>query len=74
MKKLKEHTYGRHIYMEIELDNGQTAEIDVFLRDDGKESYFTSADCDIRPDVPQEKKEEAVKLRQTIIDAFCELY
>lgn len=42
MKKLKEHTYGTHIYMQLEL-NGKIYEVDFFLRNDG-EHYKTSAD------------------------------
>lgn len=42
MRKLIEHTYGLHIYMKLELDNGRVEEIDVYLRDDG-EHYSVSS-------------------------------
>lgn len=42
MKKLVEHTYGQHIYMKMELDNGRVEEIDVYLRDDGEHYKVTS--------------------------------
>ena len=42
MKKLVEHTYGLHIYMKMELDNGRIEAIDVYLRDDG-EHYKVSS-------------------------------
>ena len=42
MKKLVEHTYGLHIYMKMELDNGRIEAIDVYLRDDG-EHYRVSS-------------------------------
>lgn len=43
MKKLKEYTDGGHIYMALELDNGEQHEIDVYIREDG-ETYKTDAD------------------------------
>ena len=58
MKKLKEHTYGTHIYMQLEL-NGKTYEVDCFFRNDG-EHYKTSAD----------ETEE----REKVIEAFNLLY
>lgn len=60
MQKIKEHTYGLHIYMQLELDNGEQHEIDVYLRDDGTH-YKTTGDSD-------ETK------RAEIIRAFNELY
>ena len=60
MKKLIEHTYGTHIYMKLELDNGVIAEVDEYLRNDGSK-IKTSADND-----------EA--LRSQIIEAYNKLY
>ena len=60
MRKLIEHTYGGHIYMKMELDNGRIEEIDVFLREDG-ECYKTSGDYNM-------------ELRKEIIKAFNKLY
>ena len=42
MRKLIEHTYGLHIYMKLELDNGRIEEIDVYLRDDGEHYQVSS--------------------------------
>lgn len=69
MIKLKEHTYGNHIYMKIRLDNGRIEEIDVFLDKNGKEKYKTSADngMELNP-------ETHTKVRNEIIDAFNKLY
>lgn len=58
MKKLKEHTYGTHIYMQLEL-NSKTYEVDCFLRNDG-EYFKTSAD--------------GTKEREKVIEAFNLLY
>lgn len=60
MKKLIEHTCGTHIYMKMELDNGQIEEIDVYVREDG-EHYKTSCDND-------------TEARQEIIDTFNKLF
>lgn len=46
MKKLIEHTYGNHIYMALELDNGARHEIDVYLQDAGVKRYETTGDDD----------------------------
>ena len=59
-RKLIEHTYGPHIYMQLQLDCGAIVEIDVYFREDGTH-YRTSADND-------------PATRQTIIKAFNELY
>jgi hypothetical protein len=61
MKKLVEHTYGRHIFMRIEMPDGAEEEIDAYIRAGGW-SYSTSAD-----DRSWERREE-------IIAAFQELY
>lgn len=58
MKKLKESTYGAHIYMKLELD-GNIYEIDCYLRDGG-EIYRTSAD--------------GTEMRDVVIYAFNQLY
>lgn len=63
MLKLAEHTYGSHIFMRIKLDNGRIEEIDVYLDENGKETYRTSAD----PGNHQE-------VREQIIEAFKKLY
>jgi len=60
MRVITEHTYGSHIFMRLELDSGEIAEIDVMLRSTG-EYYETSADDD-------------EKRRLEIIDAFNQLY
>lgn len=60
MKKLKEYTGGPHIYMALELDNGEHHEIDVYIRETG-EIYRTTGDDD-------ESK------RAEIIRAFNALY
>lgn len=58
MKKIKEHTYGLHVYMELELD-GKQYEVDYYLRNDG-EHFKTTADG-----TPE---------REKVIAAFYELY
>lgn len=61
MKVLKEHTYGNHIFMEIELD-GKREEIDCFCGLDYSWNHFrTTADND-----PNRRKQ--------VIEAFKELY
>ena len=60
MKKLAEHTNGGHIWMALELDNGERHEIDVYIREDG-ESYKTDAD-------------DNEELRREIGFAFSRLY
>lgn len=70
--KLKEHTYGTHIYMKMELNNGRIEEIDVYLRNDG-EHYVTSADHGIELYKGKEL-EKRKQLRREIIDTFHELY
>lgn len=39
MRKIEEHTYGPHIHMKLELDNGRIEEIDVYFDNNGQESY-----------------------------------
>lgn len=46
MKKLVEHTYGLHIYMKMELDNGRIEAIDVYLRDDGEHYRVSSPEIE----------------------------
>lgn len=46
MKKLVEHTYGLHIYMKMELDNGRIEAIDVYLRDDGEHYKVSSPEIE----------------------------
>lgn len=58
MKKLKEHTYGTHIYMQLELDD-KIYEVDCFLRNDG-EHFKTTAD--------------GTEEREKVIEAFNLLY
>lgn len=58
MRKLKEHTYGEHIYMQLELSD-KIYEVDCFLRDDG-EHFKTSAD--------------GTEEREKVIEAFNLLY
>lgn len=58
MKKLKEHTYGTHIYMQLELE-GKIYEVDCFFRNDG-EYYKTTAD--------------GTEEREKVIEAFSFLY
>ena len=58
MKKIKEHTYGSHIYMKLEID-GNEYEIDCYLRN-GYETYKTSAD--------------GTEMRDVVIDTFNQLY
>lgn len=60
MKKIKEYTYGSHIYMELELDN-KIYEIDCYILQDGTLRYRTTADNN-----PVQ--------RQKVIDAFNKLY
>ena len=71
-EKLKEHTYGNHIYMKMRLDNKRIEEIDVYLRKDG-EHYVTSANHGMEL-CSGENLKQRQKLRQEIIDAFNELY
>lgn len=59
LQKVKEATYGPHVYMMLE-DQFGIEEIDVFYRNDGI-LYRTTADND-----PERRKE--------IITAFCDLY
>ena len=63
MVKLAEHTYGRHIYMRMMLDNKRIEEIDVYIGQNGEEIYKTSADPGGR-----------LEVREQIIDAFKKLY
>ena len=70
--KLKEHTYGTHIYMKMRLDNKRIEEIDVYLRKDG-EHYITSADHGMEL-CSGERLKQKQKLRHEIIDVFNELY
>lgn len=63
MVKLAEHTYGRHIYMRMMLDNKRIEEIDVYISQNGEETYKTSADPGGR-----------LEVREQIIDAFKKLY
>ena len=58
MKKLKEHTYGTHIYMQLELE-GKIYEVDCFFRNDG-EHFKTTAD--------------GTEEREKVIEAFRLLY
>ena len=67
--KLAEHTYGSHIYMKLQLDNGDVEEIDVFYKPDGLEVYRTTADTN-----NELTEEEKQKKRAAIIAAFNELY
>ena len=59
-KKLIEHTYGSHIHMILQLDNGIIANIDAYIREAGW-TYRTSADDD-------------PATREAIIEAFNRLY
>ncbi len=63
MVKLAEHTYGRHIYMRMMLDNKRIEEIDVYIGQNGEETYKTSADPGGH-----------LEVREQIIDAFKKLY
>ena len=58
MKKLKEHTYGTNIYMQLELE-GKIYEVDCFFRNDG-EHFKTTAD--------------GTEERENVIEAFSLLY
>ena len=60
MKMIKEHTYGAHVYAELELDNGERCEVDAYVRETGW-VYKTTGDAD-------ESK------RAEIIAAFNALY
>lgn len=71
--KLKEHTYGTHIYMKIKLENGQIEELDVYLTESG-EKYRTSADNGAWLDKTDEDRKRRENLRGEIISAFKELY
>lgn len=57
-KKIKEHTYGTHIYMMLEIDEKQY-EVDCYIRGDGM-LFMTTADG--TPD------------REKVIEAFNKLY
>ena len=46
MRKIEEHTYGPHIHMKLELDNGRIEEIDVYLRDDGEHYKVSSPEIE----------------------------
>lgn len=46
MRKIEEHTYGLHIYMKMELDNGRIEAIDVYLRDDGEHYKVSSPEIE----------------------------
>ncbi len=63
MVKLAEHTYGRHIYMRMMLDNKRIEEIDVYIGQNGEEIYKTSADPGGHTEI-----------REQIIAAFKKLY
>lgn len=71
--KLKEHTYGTHIYMQIQLDDKRIEEIDVYFRED-MAVYQTSADYGIELCRTEEEKMDKLKLREKIIAAFNTLY
>ena len=57
-KKIKEHTYGSSIYMELEID-GERYEVSCYLRNDG-EHFRTNAD--------------GTANREKVINAFNSLY
>ena len=62
MQKIKEHTFGNHIYMKLQLDNGQVVEIERYAGIDYKwNDYRTTVDYD-------------PELRAKAIAAFNELY
>ena len=61
MEKIIEHTYGPHIYMKLQLDNGYIAEVDEYIRSDGKTHILTTAD-------------DNETLRNQVIAAFNKLY
>lgn len=65
--KLLEYTYGTHIFMRMQLDNGRIEEIDVYLISSEERYYVTSADSitDL---------EERKRMRNKIIATFNELY
>ena len=73
MLKLIEHTYGPHIYMKLQLDNGRIEEIDVFYRPDGVH-YITSADHGRELDTTSEQRTKRENVRTEIIQAFNQLY
>jgi len=54
MKKLVEHTYGTHIYMELELDNGERHKVDYYVNNQ-YQRYYTTADGD------EAKRDEIIK-------------
>lgn len=58
IKKLREGTYGTHIYMKLEIDRKEY-EVDCYLRNDG-EHFKTSAD--------------GTEDRERVIEAFKKLY
>ena len=55
MKKIKEHTYGSHVYMRLEID-GTEYEIDVYFSENG-ETYRTTAEPAMREAVISAFKE-----------------
>ena len=65
--KLLEYTYGTHIFMRMQLDDGRIEEIDVYLVSEGERYYVTSADniTDLK---------ERKRMRDMIIATFNELY
>lgn len=63
MVKLVEQTHGSHIYMRMMMDNKRIEEIDVYIGQNGEETYKTSADPGGHPEV-----------REQIICAFKKLY
>ena len=74
MVKLAQHTHGSHIYMKMQLDNKRIEEIDVYLTNNGKMIYRTSADHGAELDTTEEEKQKRIELREAIIQAFNELY
>lgn len=58
IKKIKEKTYGLHIYMKLEVD-GKEYEVDCCLRNNG-EHIRTTAD--------------GTKMKEKVIEAFNKLY
>ena len=62
MQKIKEHTFGNHIYVKLQLDNGQVIEVDRFAGSDYKwNDWKTTVDHD-------------PVLREKAIAAFKKLY
>ena len=60
MRKITEHTYGNHIYMRVELKDGEQADFDVYLGRTG-DMYFR---------IPEHLEPR----RAEIIEAFNTLY